>query len=229
MNEVKITYNRMSPEKQRRVNRLTMFSAGIGLILSVSESMDSYSGILLVLPILLSVVGTASIIFAVKYDLFKDKFQGNIDVILLRVNGLTYLITGLNFQFTGGGTIQYVYYALVIAFLFVLPRVFKNQNKSVLIMRNADMSDRRIPIFPPGTLQWPDINSVFLSKDVLEFKLGSKNKSRKYHLNTDSTESITDLTNELRTLTETKKIELVLGNPLDKIVISEVEDINVSK
>ncbi|MCP4723879.1 MAG: hypothetical protein GY863_02525 [bacterium] len=220
MDEIKIGYKK-SPDKERRKDRMQLIAAGAGLMLSIMDSLETIAGIQKIIAGIIVIAAVINIIIAVKYDKVKDLFKNKLEPVLYRVNGFTFIIIGLNYQYMGSNYIQYSYYAIAIVFLIFLPRnIARYKSKQVLTLDNTGLNDKRTLLVRRKHL-WSDIEIVDLKDSILEIKLKNKNKPAQYYLIITDDNTLKDLAQLLSARNEDAEFKLKISENIKMLILPD--------
>ena len=123
MKELRLKYHRMSKKHQQKNDRMQLLFASFSFFVGYVDTLDHYSGILILIPIAAFILAFFNIVVAIWYTWFANRYGHNLEANIFRVNGIMMLITALSFQFIGKHNVQYVYYVIAILYLLFLPHI----------------------------------------------------------------------------------------------------------
>jgi len=191
---MKITYKSISAKRQERRDRMQLFGAALGIVLGFMETLNIYTGISLIIPILGFALALVNVLIAKFYSTFQKKYGEKLELILFKINGFMMLITGLGFQFSGSKYVKYVYYILSLFFFIVLPYFLipAKKKKFVLQLTDSEIIVNRF-IFKAINYPWQEIETVFLNNEFLQLKTKQGKKSRKYFLQNNTKVLVTEI------------------------------------
>ena len=182
MKSLKVKYNTVSRRRQEWRDRLQLLGAAIGIVIGYMESFHIYTGISIVLPITGFVIAFVNILFVKFYKNLVQKYGRKFEFILLRINGLVMLITGIGFHITGSKYIQYAYYLVAILYMIVFPFFIypmKKKNLVLLFTPFEFIAHKRIRVIKTP---WKDIDRVRIQKDLIEVKQKKHPKIDRYFI-----------------------------------------------
>ncbi len=207
MSDLIVHYHPVSPERQRKRDRIQLLFASIALGAGFFDSFSSYRGFLVLVPILAFVFAAANIVVFFIFNYLYRRFGEKFEISLLRMNGVLLLFTGFSFHFVGRHHVQYVYYAFGFLYLFVLPALVRRRRKNRYIVFFTDRLKLYRIIRPVKEILWQNLESVVLFKGILELKkIGKKNK--KYHLDLSDKDMTVRLKKFLKGLKKNYSINL---------------------
>ena len=183
MDELTISYTIVSPHRQEIRNKLQLIGASVCILLGYSETINIYSGIFIILPIVGLILAILNIIFVRFYRILREKYGDKFEIFIIRTNGIIMLLTGIGYQVAGSKYIQYAYYLLTILFFVILPNVILPAKKKRLVLqftRSGIIVQKR---FRTVTNTWQSIDSLCIQNGILEIKKkGNREKIKKYYL-----------------------------------------------
>ena len=186
MDEIELAYKTISPQREERNNKLQLILASIGILAGYSEGLDAYNGFELFIPIMGLLIALLNILFAIFYKSLVKKYDQKFERLLLRVNGLLFLLTGISFQIDGTKYIHFAYYLLAIMYAvvlpdFILPRV--STHRKIKFNQAGIVIKKR---FKTIQYSWQNIQSILLEKDMLKIQFNGKKRVKKYYIDLDN-------------------------------------------
>ena len=182
MNEMIINYNTISPHRQSWRDRAQLVGASISIFVGYSETFASYTGISIILPIIGFIIAFVNVLFARFYQKFRDKYGDKFEILLLRINGIIMLITGMGYHVLGSKHIQYAYYFLAVAFFIFLPSVVLPAKKNKLFLKITPSQITIHKLVKSVSHAWQNVDSLFLGDGILLLKLNNRKKSKKFYI-----------------------------------------------
>ena len=182
MDELKINYNIVSKKHQTQNDRIQILIASFVLTVGFIELFESFTGVLVLIPILAFIISLINIFIVLKYNWFDEKYGLVFEANIFRINGIIILITALSIQFVGDHTVQYVYYVLAVFYLFFLPAIAtKVRSKMMLIFLSEKIIAIRL-ISKPKEYIWKNIDTIIRNGELLRIKEKKTRKKKKYFL-----------------------------------------------
>ena len=104
-------------------DRVQLLSASLCILIGYSETFSFYRGMLILIPLVGFAIAILNVIFARFYQALTERLGDKFEMILLRLNGVIMVITGLGYQLFGSNYIPYAYYFISVLYFVVLPKV----------------------------------------------------------------------------------------------------------
>ena len=198
MEEMKIGYNTISSDRQQTRDRLQLAGAAICIFLGFWDTRRMYTGITIMIPIIAFAISIINIIIARFYHKMIKIFGDRLELIVLKINGMIMLITGIGYKLGGSNDIQYVYYLLALIFFIILPySLLPAKKKNFFIHINQSEIKIYKFFFKPVIHTWQEIEFIILNKSYLELKKKGRKRSKKYFFNKTNTSLHSDIHNYL--------------------------------
>ena len=184
MNEIKIKYAIISPRRKEFRDRIQLLAASLTIFIGYSENLGIYRGIAIVLPIIGFVIALLNILFVRFYRNFIKRYGQKFEILLLRMNSIIMLTTGIGYHFSGSKYVQYAYYLLTLIYLTILPYfVLPAKNKRILKFTQSKIIVRKK--FRTAVHLWQNIDFIDIQKNVLKISKKGNRTIKKYFLEQD--------------------------------------------
>lgn len=212
MKEMKIKYNTISISRQLLRDRLQLISASIGIVVGFWETIKIYKGVFLIIPILGFAMALINIVIAKFYIKFMYKYGDKLELILIRMNGMMMLITGLGFHILGSKDIQYAYYLLSFLYFIIFPYFLlpaKNKKLIFHITLTGIVINRlflKVIQYP-----WQEIESISLKNEVLQLKIKNRGKMKKYFIQKDDLSQHSEIIDFIKKIKSKNKYSFEIG------------------
>ena len=190
MNEIRVTYNTVSPRRQEYRDRMQLLGASISIVIGYSETFKFYTGITIILPIIGFVLVFLNVLFARFYRYLIKKYGAKFELLLIRANGIIMLITGIGYQVTGSKYIQYAYYLLAVLFFIILPNFLLPAKKKRLVLQITRLNIIIQKRFRTVRHTWQEIDLICIQKDALKIKTKGTSKLKNYFLEQEDNKQI---------------------------------------
>lgn len=184
MDEIAIKYDKISPRRQEINDRIQLLAASITIFLGYWETLSFFKGILFLLPVTGYAIALINILFVRFYKRLIKKYGYRFEVLILRINGIIMLTTGIGYHLTGSKYIQFAYYFITIWFLFILPFFILRLRKK-RILRFTPSKIIVTKLLRETEMFWNDIDFIDLQGNLLTIGKKEKRRKRKYFLEQD--------------------------------------------
>ncbi len=184
MEEIRITYNTVSTHRQELRNKIQLIAASIGIIVGYSETFSIYKGIAIILPIIGFVIAFLNVLFVKFYRKLAKTYDHRFEILIVIMNGIIMLTTGIGYHLAGSKYIQFAYYILALLFLIILPNIILpiKMKRSLQFTRSKIIVKKSLR---KVTLMWQNIDWICIQKDILKIKQPGDRKIKIYFLDQD--------------------------------------------
>ena len=163
-------------------DRLQLLSASLCIALGYSETFSFYRGMLILIPLFGFAIALLNVIFARFYQMLTERLGDKFELLLLRLNGVIMVITGLGYHLFGSRYIQYAYYLISILYFVVLPKIVLPVKKRRLSLHLTDSGMTITTLTRSVVWPWESIVSAHLLDNVLEIKRKGHNRTKHFYL-----------------------------------------------
>ncbi|MBN2426072.1 MAG: hypothetical protein JXR46_16865 [Calditrichaceae bacterium] len=203
MNEIKLKYQKNSPEKLLKTDRIQILTAAFALLIGYIDTFHAYIGALMIIPIIGITIAILNFILVIRLKYFYKKFGEKLSLFMFRSNGLMLLITALGYQFIGRHAVQYVLYVLSLIYLFVLPVISgKVKRKYQIAFGNGQITIMR-PGRNPLHHNIKNLDDIIIQGDKLT--ITENNKENHYFLIAENHKLIDDVTQLISSMKKKKQ------------------------
>jgi len=193
MKELIIKYSRFSEKKQKFSEKMQLICAAIALMAVGLEGLESDSKIQFYISLIFILVSILDFVLAIKYEKFISMYKVNFEIIILRINGIVMLLTGLSLQYLGKDLIQYPYYILSVFYIYVIPKMsLKAKSKRLIILSESGIQIKRI-LFSALEYNWSKLENYEFYNMVFRIWILGEKKPKKYFISEKNTRNIKDI------------------------------------
>ncbi len=180
-----ITYQFISPEKEKKRDRFQLFSSAFILFIVILDVIENPAPIMLYIGILGLVLGCIFLFFAIRYDSLRHGMRDKFERLLFVLVGIVFLFNGAVLRMQGSGTVWMIHLALGLLYIAVLP-VMANYGRKLLFLK-LDESGFHVKKFPRGytLIPWEAISGVSVQSGCLAINRFKKKRLKKFWLDNE--------------------------------------------
>jgi len=198
MQTISFNYGIMSRKDQRKSDRIQLFFATFSLIMGYLDSLQDYTGWLILIPVVSLTIALFNTGIVILYNKIDKKYGWHMEAIIFRIAGMMILLSALGFQFIGHHHVQYVLYAMALLYLIILPKfVIQIRPKMIINFQHVRIQVLRPLMAHSLELSWQDITAIEVNKNLIKIKNTKRKKFRKFFLYSENPEDLFTLENLL--------------------------------
>ena len=184
MDEITIKYDKISPRRQEINDRVQLLAASITIFLGYWDTLSFFTGIKMILPVTGFSIALLNILFVRFYKRLIKKYGYRFEVLILRINGIIMLTTGIGYHLTGSNYIQYAYFILTLCYFLILPYfILKVRKRRMLRFTPSKIIVTKL--LRETAMFWNDIDFIDLQGNMLTIGEKEKRRKRKFYLEQD--------------------------------------------
>lgn len=185
MEEIIIKYDSVSPRRQEINDRIQLLAASFTIILGYWGSLGIYTGIKVILPITGFAIALLNLLFVRFYKKLVQKYGFRFEVLILRINGIIMLTTGIGYYLNGSKYLHFTYYFLTICYFLILPYIIIRAKKKRML-RFSESKIITSGKIGKNMFLWQNIESIEIQGNQLTISEKNKHRKKKFYLEKDS-------------------------------------------
>ena len=132
-----IRFSLLSPEKERRRDRLQLLSSAFVLFIALMDIFDAPTTASVTLGMVGVAIGVVYLFCAIRYNRLANFMGGKFEIFLYRLSGIVFLLNGTILKLQGSHTVYLIYFIMAIVWILWMPAL-SNRARRIALLKMDD-------------------------------------------------------------------------------------------